>query len=595
MSNGLISITIGNNGRISQMTPTNGSNVIGSNGVYFDYTSDKNRALNPSKVDIVQQTADYAEVVYSNMDNHPHLQQGFIIRRGVCGVYVYMVVSGTNASSAVKMREMRVCTRLASSFINGYVDDHMQGRIPSNSEMKTAEREENKVADATYRMADGSIYTKYDWGQYIVKDSLHGLMSDDTGVWNIACSHEWVNGGPMKQELTVHATSKSPITIQMLQGEHLGASSHSFKEGEHKIYGPFLIYVNRGNHEEMIANAKAMAHQQQAEWPFQWFQHELYPTERATVTGRINVKTNQGREGIQVILAEPGSDPYSQGKRYMFWTKTDNNGYFSIPAVRPDDYTLYAYATQGDITDQLVVDHVQVEAGICDLGTIEWAPKQYEHLLWMIGENNRLSDGYALSNASRSYLLPETVPSNLTFVIGESSQSTDWYYAQTKKGTWTVKFNCTKSYTGNAHLTASLAAVTSNPTVKICLNGHSLTTWSWNTNDGAIYRSATQSGRHYVKALVFDASLLSQGENTLTFNLTNGTGRNGVMWDCIKLETGDMTTSDIGQNSIASPKVIAIEYYNLQGIRMCQAPKGLCIVSTITEDGRRENKIVNYK
>jgi rhamnogalacturonan endolyase len=88
---------------------------------------------------------------------------------------------------------------------------------------------------------------------------------------------------------------------------------------------------------------------------------------------------------------------------------------------------------------------------------------------------------------------------------------------------------------------------------------------------------------------------LSQGENTLTFNLTNGTGRNGVMWDCIKLETGDMTTSDIGQNSIASPKVIAIEYYNLQGIRMCQAPKGLCIVSTITEDGRRENKIVNYK
>lgn len=200
MSNGLVTATIGSNGRISNMSMSGDDNVLASNGIYFDYTSDKNRSLNPTMAEIVRQDSDYVEVVYSNLDSSPQLEQGFIMRKGVSGVYVYIVVRGTAASESVNMREMRVCTRLAPSFIYGYVDDNMQGLIPSNSDMKTAEKAENKIADATYRMADGSIYTKYDWAQYIVRDSVHGLMSDNTGVWNIACSHEWANGGPMKQE-----------------------------------------------------------------------------------------------------------------------------------------------------------------------------------------------------------------------------------------------------------------------------------------------------------------------------------------------------------------------------------------------------------
>lgn len=592
MSNGLLSITIGNNGRISNMALQGGSNVIGSSGVYFDYTADKNRALSPVKAEIVRQTDDYAEVLYSNAGD-PQIQQGFIMRRGVSGVYVYVVVNGTASSASVNMREIRVCTRLGASFLNGYVDDQMQGRIPSNSEMKTAEKEENKVADATYRMTDGSIYTKYDWGQYIVKDSLHGLMSDDTGVWNIACSHEWANGGPMKQELTVHATSKSPITIQMLQGEHLGASSQQFQQGERKIYGPFLIYLNKGTQTEMIDDAKAMAHQQQAEWPFSWFSHDLYPTDRSVVSGCIDVTTGQTRDSIQVILAESGSDVYSQGKGYIFWTKTDGEGRFRLENIRPGDYALYAYATKGDVTDELTVGDIHVEKDDVDLGVIEWTPRKYEHLLWMIGENNRLSDGYALSNAPRSYLLPETVPANLTFRVGTDDEQSGWYYAQTQKGTWTVKFDCPQTYTGKAHLTASLAAVTSKPSVKVSLNGSQLAAWNWNTNDGAIYRSANQSGRHDLKTLDFDASLLRKGENTLELTLTNGTGRGGVMWDCLKLETGDAVTSGI-KTATTADAVVSRRYYNLQGVSLDKPAKGLVIVIEERADGTRKTKKVYF-
>lgn len=545
------------------MSLQGGTNVVSSSGVYFDYTSDKNHALNPTKVEIVRQTEDYIEVVYSNLENSPSIQQGFIMRKGVSGVYIYVVIDGNSKSEHVSMREMRVCTRLASSFLNGYVNDQIQGRIPSNSEMKIAEQSENKIADATYRMADGSIYTKYDWAQYVEKDSVHGLMSDDTGVWNIACSHEWVNGGPMKQELTVHATSKSPISIQMLQGEHLGASSQIFKSGERKIYGPFLIYLNRGTHQQMLSDAKSMASQQQKEWPFNWFVHELFPLNRTIVQGRINVTTGQSKEGIQVVLGEPGSDVYSQGKRYIYWGKTDEEGHFCIKDVRPGDYTLYAYATHGDITDELVLDNVHVGNEVCHLDVIDWNPSKHGELLWMIGENNRLSDGYALSDAPRSYLLPEKVPSNLTFTLGESNPQTDWYYAQTKKGTWAVRFRCDHAYMGQAYLTASLAAVTSQPTVQVILNGSVLDTWQWNTNDGAIYRSATQSGRHDLVSLCFDASKLRLGENLLEFNLTNGNGRGGVMWDCIKLEACSTTENSI--NSVNTVDGCPIFVYRIDG------------------------------
>ena len=58
-----------------------------------------------------------------------------------------------------------------------------------------------------------------------------------------------------KQELMVHATKSTPITIQMLQGEHFGTSAMVMNQGESKIWGPVLIYINKGIREEMTADA----------------------------------------------------------------------------------------------------------------------------------------------------------------------------------------------------------------------------------------------------------------------------------------------------------------------------------------------------
>ena len=99
----------------------------------------------------------------------------------------------------------------------------------------------------------------------------------------------------------------------MLQGEHLGASAQYYQDGERKIYGPFFIYVNSGTQEEMIADAKAQAHEQRQAWPFEWFENELYPLDRSTVSGRLNIVTGQPCDSIRLILAETGTDLYLQG------------------------------------------------------------------------------------------------------------------------------------------------------------------------------------------------------------------------------------------------------------------------------------------
>lgn len=573
MSNGLITLSIDAKGMAKTMKhPSNGdANILASNGIYFDYTANKNRALSAGSARIVRNDDDYAEVVYTSGANSllPTYEHGYILRKGESGVYTYVIVHGNSKSvdtangGVGPVKETRVCTRLASDFLDGYVDNQMQGMIPSNAEMAVAEK--NSVQDATYYLTDGSIYTKYNWAQFIDNDDFHGLMNGKVGVWNIPVSYEWLNGGPMRQELTVHATSKSPITIQMLQGEHLGASSTCYYDDDHQIFGPFMIYVNDGaTREAMITDARAKAAELKAEWPFAWFKNEYYPLDRAIVSGKINITTGQKPGNVKVVLAAPGTELLRQGGNYMFWTLTDEDGNFSIPAVRKGNYSLYAYATTGTITDELCIDDIEVNSAETDLGEISWTPFTLENQLWNIGENNRLADGFNCSDRPRAYEAWQWQPASLEYRIGESDPATDWYNAQTKNGKWTVKFNLDRQYEGDAVFTASIAGVSNSPTIDVAVNGKVKDSWSLK-DDGSIRRSATLAGRHLVKSIKFPASDLKLGENELTLIASNCKDKSGVLYDCLKLEAGGDSTSGIGSVSDEISD-LPISIYTISGI-----------------------------
>lgn len=120
-----------------------------------------------------------------------------------------------------------------------------------------------------------------------------------------------------------------------------------------KICGPFFYYVNTGSQADCIADAKVMAHQQKIDWPYQWFENDLYPRMRTIVSGCINLSGNVSTDSFCVLLGEPSTERYRQSKGYMFWTRTDKLGNFTIRNVRPDSYSLYAYALNGEVTDEL--------------------------------------------------------------------------------------------------------------------------------------------------------------------------------------------------------------------------------------------------
>ena len=539
LSNGTLEVTVNPKGKITGCL-YRGEDLFGKQGtIYFSCNQPNYSELKATKVEVVRQSDDYVEILYTNeMPKNIKWQQGYILRKGVNGIYSYVVAEGVADDSYLK--EARLVYRLdGDKFTYGYVNEQMQGDFPPVATMKAIERIA-AIQDATFRLPSGEIYTKYNWSNYVADDHFHGMMSDHIGVWAIPVTPEYINGGPLKQELTVHTDTKSPLMLQMFQGEHFGSVHQEYVKGDRKLYGPFLMYFNEGTRQQMIADARKQTAQQEQEWPFRWFSHDLHDTDRATVTGRIQVTNGFAPARLQVILAEPGKDVNAQGKGYIFWAETDKKGNFSIPKVRRGKYSLYAYALEGENTDQLEHTGIEVKkGGKMNIGTVKWAPKKYENLLWRIGEADRLSDGFKLADSPRAYGLFNLVPDSLTYVVGKSNPAEDWYFIESRKGScWTIVFDLDKTYEGDAHLTISAAAATQKPRMVYELNGQKIGELFYPDSDGSIYRSGVRSGVHQIKVIDFPAKILKKGKNVLTISIPSVKEKGGLMWDCLKLETG---------------------------------------------------------
>ncbi len=294
----------------------------------------------------------------------------------------------------------------------------------------------------------------------------------------------------------------------------------------------------------MIANAAAKATELENQWPFTWFSHELYPTERTTVSGCLTVDNDYAASPVRVVLSQT-AEPYDEGDGYIYWAETESDGTFTIRNVRPGTYTLTAYALSGGNTSQLTREVVVVSGANTDLGNVVWRPERFGTEVFRIGESNRLSDGYKLSDADRSYSLYQESPANLTFTTGSSNEATDWYYAQTKVGTWNIKFNVDDP-NHPFRLTAAAAGAANVTRINVNVNGAEMANNTWTyQSDGSVYRSAVLSGRYQQHTLDLPAGVLKAGENTIALELSDHnyatSGIAGIMWDCIKLEMDEAT------------------------------------------------------
>lgn len=537
MSNGLLDVTIDEKGRVKSCVYDGTELVSPGNRWYLSYNSDRYHELGAATPTLVTWSEDQIEVLYvQDEPTAARWSMGYILRKNVSGLYTYVVVEGTENTERVG--EARLVYRLDDSIFHyGYVCEALQGEMPSPEIIRSVEKT-GKIQDVTFHMPDGSIYTKYNWSAYMRDDHYHGIMSEDKGVWAMSVSREYVNGGPAKQDIMLHSDAKSTLLLQMFQSGHFGAGAPHFQNGMKKIYGPCFLYMNKGDRAHMVRDAEREAAAQEAAWPFQWFKHELYPLDRATVSGTVRITGKMPASRMRVVLAKAGN-VYNQGDDYIFWSETDKQGRFTISSVRKGAYALHAYAIEGENTDELVLDNVTVDADNVRLGTLRWTPVKHGTLLWRIGEADRQTDGFGMSRALRDYANAKQAPDTLHYYIGKS-RTEDWFFVQPAKSEWTIHFPCGKVQGDSVYLTGSVAAQSYLPVIKIEVNGTEVGEWvQWECHtDPAVYRSATQGGYHQLMTMAFPAALLHKGENTLVLRMPKlrRRGYGGLMWDCLKME-----------------------------------------------------------
>lgn len=552
IDNGLISLGINSNTGMAETLKAYGEELLGPKGrIYYDNITHPGRSWRPTP-DRYQITVEEGQVrvtlIKKATEQQPlDVQLNYVVRQEDSGFYFY-VTYAHHSSVPVRFGQARHVLRFDSTKLKYMaVDDNRMGRMPTDELMAAGE----EVMDATYRLGDGSVYSKYNWQVFEGEHVLHGVMGEGIGLWMMSASKEYYNGGPFKQNRTVHYDN---VLLQVMQSGHFGAGGHFLpaNSGWSKIYGPHFIYINRGeNLAELWIDAKARAFAERAKWPYQWVDEDLYPLKRAAVEGQLQIADGSKAGGGWVILGEPVPHWQHQGLSYMYYTKTDAQGRFTLPHVRPGSYTLWAYVP--GIPGEFRLDGINItEKAETDLGEIRWVPVKHGKLIWRIGIPDRSGAEFFIPGGDYRHWglwfeYPRRFSDGVKFKVGESDCGTDWNYCQpiTTAGQsgeedaapWQIIFEQDQVPAGKGYLTIGIAASTENDLV-VSLNNHVLGTIN-RKNDNATYRSSIR-GIYSEHVLEFSASLLKTGENRITLTVTGEKGvQRGIIYDFIQLEIQD--------------------------------------------------------
>jgi len=494
----------------------------------------------------VRQTPSLVEVAFkqTGMSNGQlDFDVHYVLIEGVSGFYAFAVLE-RDAGPAWALEQARSVFRNNPDVFHYLIaDDQRQGIQPTPAELSQARASGGILSpkEAT-RMPDGSVNDKYLFSDFMGEQQVHGWAGRDFGLWSIAASHEYQNGGHTTQELTVHQTETTPVILNTFLAAHYGSGILTLDANEpwEKLFGPFLLYVNTGNTEaEQWADAKAQAQLETTRWPYVWMDHPLYPIRRSTVRGQIKLTDHTSPQHAWIILSapeEPNVTPHwqQQGKGYQFYARADTQGVFEIPHVRTGDYSLVAFVT--GVPEEFRMDNVHVATSeSVDLGTLDWIPQKHGRYLWQIGTFDRTAGEYKYGDRFHDGLswgmylnYAHDFPNDIDYVIGQSRERDHWNYTQMAVDlgngtyhlpTWTVHFGLDHWSPGEAMLTIGIAA-SRNAALQVTVNGTQIEVDTHILAGSACVRNSIQ-GTYQLKRITFDAALLRNGTNTLGFKQTH--------------------------------------------------------------------------
>lgn len=542
LDNGLIKFVFNERGSVDSIIKNNKEILAGLEGAdndvnrkrsfYLDYHANGEfRDFNPDELKVIEKRDDFIHIAYFDKTSLLYAEYHIIMESNLSGIYSYVIVSN-NSAEPLQVGELRTVYRMGIDNFNMAYNAEKIGRQPTHVELQ----KQLKLQDETFKYGNGQVYSKYDYAGYFKDNPLWGQYGEEFGAWFIPVSTEYYPSGPMKQELLVHYDG---IILNYMTGAHFGTGVFDVPKDWQKLYGPWLFYINDGNGEEIINDARNKAEEERKKWPYKWVHEKLYPLNRGNVSGEIKCIDGRSTANAMVVLAKEGGEFLRQKGDYIFYGQCDDNGSFKLENVRPGEYTLYAYATHGTITSQLEKNNVLVAAGDNNLGEILWDVPRHNNVLFQIGQSDRTAREFMFGNKARGYKWMKMLPKNLRYIIGESREADDWYYAQPKDSLWNIEFQLDKDFSQDIYLTVALAAATTyqiglsdKPTLVIRVNGQVVKKVQYE-NDTTVYRSAVASGRYHLENIKFSGYLFRKGLNIVSFESEMG----AFMYDAILLET----------------------------------------------------------
>lgn len=551
MSNGILSMSWKEDGTLGSLS-RNGVELVCNTpersdtdhktAFYVDYHAEGAfRKYRSPRLEVVEANEKMAHVAYKDASGYLAIEYHIILMQGESGYYSY-VIGANNTDVEFELAEFRIVYRCGSRIFDHACNNERRGPQPTKKYMEQYE----KLQDETYRLPDegrapgggqysnGDVYSKYDYAGYFSKNPAWGQYGHGYGFFLIPVSTEYYPGGPMKQELLVHYDG---ILLNYFTGSHFGTGNLHVPVGWRKFYGPFYLYFNEGKDpEELYRDALSKAEQEQGKWPYQWVDDPLYPKIRSNLTGKLIFEDGSPCADATVILGQGGMAVERQSAGYLYHTKTAPDGSFSLNNVRFGTYSLYAYQTGDSNTEQLQADNITVSEPRQTLSAITWKLPP-ERTLWQLGSATRTCEGYRYAGEQRNYKWMNMVPETLHFTIGKDREADDWYYAQTKPGTWYLHFSLEQPPASPCRLIIAVAGACKgfmgdkeNPILQVLLNGEPVSQTVL-VNDSSVYRSATLSGRYRRIVIPIAPEMLKAGENMLA--LQNDSGM--IMYDTILL------------------------------------------------------------
>ncbi|MED6130816.1 hypothetical protein PIB30_004237 [Stylosanthes scabra] len=440
----------------------------------------------------------------------------------------------------------------------------------------------------------GEVDDKYQYSCDNKDSQVHGWVCTDpaVGFWLITPSNEFRSGGPLKQNLTSHV---GPTTLAVFLSAHYSGEDlvPKFKEGEgwKKVFGPVFIYLNSPNdnntsdddpHKMLWEDAKLQMNVEVESWPYTFPESEDYPKwyERGIVNGRLLVKERYisdddciAAKGAYVGLAPPGEVGSWQRecKNYQFWSKADEDGYFSISNVRAGDYNLYAWVPGfiGDYKYDSVITIAQGSPTYIELDDLVYEPPRDGPTLWEIGIPDRTAAEFYVPDPNPKYInklyvnhphkfrqyglwerYAELYPDrDLIYTVGASDYTKDWFFAQvTRKkddntyvgSTWQIKFQLSNvNKTATYKLRLALASATF-AELQVRVNdpkaNRPLFTSGLIGRDNSIARHGIH-GLYWLFNVDIQGTKLVEGDNTIFLTQTRANNPfQNIMYDYIRLE-----------------------------------------------------------